>query len=553
MRREGRSAGQALTCEFFVGDELYEGEARDLDLTGFFVETDVAIEPDSEVELKLTGQPGSAPAYLRAKVERSVVSSALAPDGVNGIQLRILQMCHEYAALIGASGTSTQAGPSSSAGRGLPVSRSRSSENEWAQALDSDLPSSKRPSSGHGIDGSRWGNQVPLFERAGEPLWSETPPAPNTMVIDDGELSDFVAILEGMGAAPCRQNAEDTSALAHWVPPQQLLVVNAELAMSLRLPLGLMPQGAVAIAVTDANSRSLSSSMHRLGYRYVVRRPVHLLALRMLLRKVLENDAGRRSAPREAFGGEVRWRQGLRRGRGTIVDLSSHGCLLLAEERAQIGSRLKIRVPAQGREIPAFSMRGRVIRCTEAGGGQVLLGLEANLGSWRANKRIQQMLGALASGPVRLPQESFVEDPAGERSHKKAYDIEKEHRRFGRAAFSGEVLALESQADVVRFVLVGRDLSEDGIRVEPHPLLELDERLRLALYDVAGKEPLTLQAAVARDDGRLGCWLRFAELERDDRQRVVRAILALPSLERVDEEKPEAAWIVMGQVDSREA
>jgi len=553
MRREGRIAGQAVLCEFFVGDELHEGQARDLDLTGFFVETDAAIELGSEVELKLTGQPGTAPAYLRAKVERSVVSSALAPDGVDGIQLRILQMCHEYAALIGASGTSTQAGQGPSAGRRSSSSRSRSSESEWVQELDSDLPSIKRPSSGHGIDGSRWGNDVPLFERAGEPLWSETPPAPNTMVIDDGELSDFVAILEGMGAAPCRQSAEGAAALSHWVPPQQLLVVNAELAMSLRLPLGLMPEGAVAIAVTDASSRSLSSSMRRLGYRYVVRRPVHLLALRMLLRKVLENDAGRRSAEREAFGGEVRWRQGWRRGRGTIVDLSSHGCLLLAKARAKLGSNLKIRFPAQGREIPAFSMSGRVVRCTEAGAGQVLLGMEVNLSSRRAEMRMQQMLGTLESGPVRLPQESLVEVPTRERSQKKAYDIEKEHRRFGRAAFSGEVLALEPQADAVRFALVGRNLSEHGICVEPHPLLALDESFRLALYDVAGEEPLTLQAVVARDDGRRGCWLRFAELERDERQRVVRAILALPSLERVDEEEPEAAWIVMGQVDTREA
>jgi hypothetical protein len=109
-------------------------------------------------------------------------------------------------------------------------------------------------------------------------------------------------------------------------------------------------------------------------------------------------------------------------------------------------------------------------------------------------------------------------------------------------------LALDLQASEVKQVLVGCDLSPDGVRVEAHPGLALDEPLRIALFDAADCEPLTLYALVARDDGPRGWWLRFVGLDLEARARLKQAISGPPSLEFLDAPEPVATWAMLGQV-----
>ena len=80
----------------------------------------------------------------------------------------------------------------------------------------------------------------------------------------------------------------------------------------------------------------------------------------------------------------------------------------------------------------------------------------------------------------------------------------------------------------VAHVLVGRDLFVGGVRVEPHPSLSLGQTMRLALFDPACREPLTLGAQLIRDEGPHGVEFRFVGMDTNLESRVSRMMSALP-------------------------
>jgi hypothetical protein len=82
-----------------------------------------------------------------------------------------------------------------------------------------------------------------------------------------------------------------------------------------------------------------------------------------------------------------------------------------------------------------------------------------------------------------------------------------ERRGRARHAYDHRVVALGDEATRV---LLGRDISTGGMRVDPHPGLSVGDRLELALHAGARSEPLVVEAVVQRDDGDRGLVLRFA-------------------------------------------
>ncbi len=49
---------------------------------------------------------------------------------------------------------------------------------------------------------------------------------------------------------------------------------------------------------------------------------------------------------------------------------------------------------------------------------------------------------------------------------------------------------------------MGRDLSMGGMRIEPHPGLEMGKTLRLAIYGAPREEPFIVRARVVRNRRR---------------------------------------------------
>jgi hypothetical protein len=110
------------------------------------------------------------------------------------------------------------------------------------------------------------------------------------------------------------------------------------------------------------------------------------------------------------------------------------------------------------------------------------------------------------------------------------------------------VIALDDDSRQVQHVLVGSDLSPKGLSVEPHPLLRIGDRLKLALYDAGRAEPLVLGARVARADGRRGCALVFEDVTGDVAARLETMVGDLPLVSALsaDDDKPQA--VVLGQI-----
>jgi hypothetical protein len=80
-------------------------------------------------------------------------------------------------------------------------------------------------------------------------------------------------------------------------------------------------------------------------------------------------------------------------------------------------------------------------------------------------------------------------------------------------------------------VLIGLDIAPGGMRVAPHPDLQVGDRLQLALHVAARTEPLIVQARVDRCDGPRGLVLQFEDLTPGSAEILVKMVDDLPPAE----------------------
>ncbi len=369
-------------------------------------------------------------------------------------------------------------------------------------------------------------------------------PGSRVLLIDEGELDDVLGLLRELDVEPIR--AANPGAAREGEERADLLVASARKVLALSPRWAPSDTAAVTIAIIEGESKTLRTSLRRLGFDYLVRRPVHPEALRLLLVSALYRSIDRRRVARLPAGCEVTWFQGWQRRRGTLLDLSSEGCRLLVERRIAPRSVLSIALPRQVAGWPALRLKGRVARITRdaSRGGLISVALVFGDLSPRARMRLNALLEELRLGPVALSEASPAQsaEPASSPDTSgpdAAQTREDERRLYPRGAFQREVLALGRPSEGVRNILVGRDLSLGGIRVEAHPALGLGDRVHLALYDTLTREPLTVTAEVVRDDGERGLGLRFRDLDITASERVQRIVGTLPVVEDLSEEADE--------------
>ena len=90
-------------------------------------------------------------------------------------------------------------------------------------------------------------------------------------------------------------------------------------------------------------------------------------------------------------------------------------------------------------------------------------------------------------------------------------------------------------------MLMGRDLSRGGMRVDPNPLLAVGMKLQLAVHAETREMPLILNAVVDRDDGERGLVLRFCDLSAELSRYLDYVIHALPLV--IDDDDDEGCLI----------
>ena len=197
-----------------------------------------------------------------------------------------------------------------------------------------------------------------------------------------------------------------------------------------------------------------------------------------------------RLALRVPVGRDVRVWCGLRGMTARLIDLSVTGCRVCCSARIYEGSKIWLMTPAGlGGHVP-LPLRGRVV-WSEAGTG-------TEPGPYEVALHFQWLPWSQSRLEAMVTAQIFSA---------------RERRTAERMPFRRPVVT-EDRA--VARVLLGRDLSEGGLRLDGRSELQAGESLRLALHAGPNLPAVVLQARVARADSA-GAALEFEEV--NDAQR----------------------------------
>jgi hypothetical protein len=379
-----------------------------------------------------------------------------------------------------------------------------------------------------------------------EPPWSA--------VVDDGELEDVRALLEELGVDFVHYRKGSFPEMG-W-EPRQMLVATATHAVSLQLRrMERKKKGqAVWIAVTDG-SRTQERLMIRSGFDFLVQRPVHPSALRMFLQYVVYGGKEQRRVKRLAVGHGVKYCVGARWRKATLIDLSPRGCRLLARDPVVQGTVVTVQFPSEMTGGSPFDLDGEVMRTRrgelESGGPEeVAFAIRFNPLYPLQKDRLHTILTALSSGPWTLPPKAAAglqASPSASSGEAVTADPAGPDRRKPRGLYQEGIAPFGHPEPV----FVGRDLSQGGLRVDPHPLLTVGACLRLVIQGGADTEPVVVEARVVRDDGEHGVALQFDWIEHRGRERLDAIVASLPAIQSLQPDRPRGQDVVLAQLVPR--
>jgi hypothetical protein len=425
---------------------------------------------------------------------------------------------------------------------------------------------------------------------------------PALLVLDDGELGDLVAQLNEMGIefAHLRGSAIPPQIKA----PERVVVTTPRRAM---LTKDWARGAPYRIAVVTEDSNTLRAMLRRVGFDLLLRRPIHPVALRLVILRALYAGDEKRREERVAVGLDVQFRSGFWRKKALLADLSQRGCRLLAEQALSPGARINLPLPKEispeglslsckvvrvgakpeadgrieiGLAFEALSkeklaaVRAVLRQLSEAAGmeeARVIGGNRARA-SATAAATPAQAAPAAAAKPVAAaarpplpsartpkpptpprplsqtraakPQEPPTGEPTRTASPAPPAKADPSDRRQSvRASFDRKIARLDDEANSV---LLGRDLSVGGMRVEYHERVRVGDLLELALYVSPREEPIVVKARVAHDASD-GFGLAFEDVPQETHTRLEKLIARLPSVEPL--QAGEAAGL--GSVVSR--
>jgi hypothetical protein len=397
------------------------------------------------------------------------------------------------------------------------------------------------------------------------------------LLLDDGEHDDVQECLEQTGVAFGR--VRGGAIVENTPPPARLLIATPRRIDAVRLPSADSEEGRrlVRIVVVQEDSTTLREQLRRIGFDFLVRRPVHPEALRLLILRSLYSGEERRREERVAMGIEVSFRTGLLPRRATMVDLSSRGCRLLSTYVLEPGRRVSVQVPDGNRD--AIVVRGQVVRMSldehlgPDGPYSAAVAFESLPEAER--DRLARVLARRARGPARLgagvgevalvPPEARADDlrrvelpvdvrvttDAGRETegpdelHDDSAPDASDRRRGARSSYTRRIPAFGDRA---MRVLVARDLSTGGMRVDRLNGLDLGDRLHLAIYGCADEDPTLVWGTVTRDDGPRGMALVFDEVSPAAAERIEKVLVDLPAIESLHDGEAGAMGTVMTEI-----
>lgn len=353
------------------------------------------------------------------------------------------------------------------------------------------------------------------------------PASMDVLVSHDGELADVCDLLRQLGTGFVERAGP--LPLADLARPWGLVIATpvrvARLAHAVSRP------ETRSLVVAGPGTRAAGRRLHLLGVDWLANRPVHPDALRLLLQHALYEGPERRHSRRVSVGLPVRYRAGWLPRRAVLRELSLRGASLVADRRLAPGRRLSLQIEDEGLRL---RLGAEVVRCRAlGGGGRSEVGLAFEVGPATPVAELRRLVDRHARGPGTLPDAEAdghgraaagVAAPARPRGA--AAPAPQERRSEARRSYERRVIALGEGAPRV---LIGRDLSLGGMRIDSGPHLDPGQSVRLALHVRAGEVPLVVQALVVRADAT-GLGLRFEPLSAASREYLGRMLEGLPLL-----------------------
>ncbi|HKA14188.1 MAG TPA: PilZ domain-containing protein [Myxococcota bacterium] len=357
---------------------------------------------------------------------------------------------------------------------------------------------------------------------------------PRCLLVHDGELADVRALLVSL-AVPFveRVGAESADDRRH---PWDLVIASARRILELQIASSPTPPAQIAILAHDA--RTLRSSLRRSGTTLMVRRPVHPAALRALVVHSLYRGPEKRRSARVDVGAPVRVKMGWRAQPAVLLDLSVSGCRLLTDRPIDPGSLFRLQMPARVAGGRPLSVEARVVECAPGGDqtpARCITTATFTFVSARLHAHLHAAVAAHAEGPARFDGATGIE-PVGVAAAAEGCGAER--RESDRHRLDRSVASLGDEA---ARVLMGRDLSRGGMRVNPNPMLVVGMKLSLAVHAETRDAPLILHAVVDRDDGERGLVLRFCDLSAELSRYLDYVIHALPLV--IDDDDDEGCLV----------
>ncbi len=399
------------------------------------------------------------------------------------------------------------------------------------------------------------------------------------LLLDDGELNNVALLLAELGLDFSRMRGGETP--ERIAPPNLLLITTPRHAQAVRRgsPPGGPPGRPVRIIAAPEDSTAMRRMLRRMGFHLLVRLPCEAHIWRLLIQRALYHGDERREDPRVAMGAPVSLGFADDARTATLMDISNRGCRLVGEQPFQLGAQVSIELTGQATGDGPLSLTGHVAR---VGGDAARTGVGMHAASIifdEMDEGMQVRLGGLINrwsmGPpsVSDPMDAGIELPAcpsraipgltlddetdpairvgeqvgvnvaGDRAS--VPGLGSERRQHVRGAFTGTILATAGKS---RRVLMGRDLSAGGMRIERLPGIELGDCFRLALYGPSPLEPFEVAAEVIRDDGEEGLALGFAEMSPQVAETLEKLVACLPEVESLEEDESHAMGAVLSEI-----
>lgn len=378
------------------------------------------------------------------------------------------------------------------------------------------------------------------------PIQPPTAPA-STLLVHDGELGDVRALLDSLAIPYCERwegRLSDEDRDARWelvlASPKRIIELEPDPCNA----------RAIHIAIAPRDSRTLRTSLRRAGIQMMVRRPFHPAALRALIVHTLYRGPEKRRHVRVSVGATIRLRVGWRMRPAVLMDLSVGGCRLVTQRRVARGKVIRLQLPSEVSGGRALSLKARVLSCTADSDGKTHRTITTARFEGVGPLLFEQLSAAVAlhergpalcpdaprevRAPARAARPAPPPAPPPPRSAPEpipltaSADDAIESRTSERHRLERRVVALGEEATRV---LMGRDISIGGMRIDPNPSLAVGMVLQLAVHAGSRPAPLVLHAQVSRDDGERGLVLRFRGLSVDAIRYLIEVIDELPLID----------------------